>query len=89
LAQAGRASEAQLLEELGPEVLEQYGTLGQTEAGLRTAQLNALLKALGLGQTATALEQGAQQAAEQTAEGVISNYLDSILNPSFDNSGTV
>lgn len=75
LAQAGRASEAQILGQLGPEVLESYGTLGKEEAGLRTAQLNALLQALGLGQTSQALQQGASQAATTATQNTLSNLL--------------
>ena len=91
LAQAGRASEAQILGALGPQALESMYKTGETEATLQQAQLNALLKGLGLGQTSTALQQGAAQAAEQSAEGVVAEFVDRLLgqeNPEYNDMTT-
>lgn len=48
LAQTGRASEAQLLGQLGPSVLESMYKTGETQATLEQAQINAVLEALGI-----------------------------------------
>jgi len=91
LAQAGRASEAQILGQLGPQALESMYKTGETEATLQQAQLNALLKGLGLGQTSTALQQGAQQAAETSAEGVVAEFVNRLLgqvNPEYNDMNT-
>lgn len=91
LAQAGRASEAQLLGALGPQALESMYKTGETEATLQQAQLNALLKGLGLSQTSSALQQGAQQAAESSAEGVVAEFVDRLLgrdNPEYNDMTT-
>lgn len=48
LAQAGRASEAELLGALGPAYLQSLTGLGETEAALEQARVNAVLKALGI-----------------------------------------
>jgi hypothetical protein len=48
LAQAGRASEAELLGALGPGVLQAVLGTGETEATLQQQQINALLQALGI-----------------------------------------
>lgn len=48
LAQAGRASEAETLGQLGPEVLRSVLGTGETEATLEQQQINALLQALGI-----------------------------------------
>lgn len=91
LAQAGRASEAQLLGQLGPEALESMYKTGETEATLQQAQLNALLKGLGLSQTSAALTQGAQAGAEASAEGVVAEFVDRLLgqeNPEYNDMNT-
>jgi hypothetical protein len=49
LAQSGRASEAELLGALGPQVLKSMEGTGETESALQQAQINAVLAALGLG----------------------------------------
>ena len=48
LAQTGRASEAQLLGALGPQMLESITETGAIEAGLEQEQINAILQGLGL-----------------------------------------
>jgi len=50
LAQAGRASEAELLGALGPAYLQSLTGLGETEAALEQARINAVLQALGIQQ---------------------------------------
>lgn len=89
LAQAGRASEAQLLGALGPQALQSMYKTGETEATLQQAQLNALLKGLGLSQTSSALQSGAKEAAEQSAEGVIAEFVDSITGRNSGSSNTI
>lgn len=48
LAQSGRASEAELLGALGPAYLQAITGLGETEAALEQARVNAVLQALGI-----------------------------------------
>ena len=48
LSQAGRASEAELLGALGPAYLQSLTGLGETEAALEQARVNAVLRALGI-----------------------------------------
>ena len=91
LAQAGRASEAQILGEIGPQALQSMYKTGETEATLQQAQLNALLKGLGLSQTSAALTQGAQAGAEASAEGVVAEFVDRLLgreNPEYNDMTT-
>lgn len=57
LAQTGRASEAQLLGALGPQMLESITETGAIEAGLEQEQLNAILQGLGLQSQASSVQQ--------------------------------
>lgn len=59
LAQAGRASEAELLGALGPAYLQAMTGLGETEAALEQARVNAVLQALGIQESAKAAAQTA------------------------------
>lgn len=63
LAQAGRASEAELLGALGPAYLQSLTGLGETEAALEQARVNAVLQALGI-------ESGASSPQAQVIEFV-------------------
>jgi len=67
LAQAGRASEAELLGALGPAYLQALTGLGETEATLEQARVNAVLQALGIQESAksAALTAAANQALSQ------------------------
>ena len=67
LAQAGRASEAELLGALGPAYLQAMTGLGETEAALEQARVNAVLQALGIQESAksAALNAAANQALSQ------------------------